>query len=137
MGMNGELEIATSITGTVMGQLLMIAFMVVANWAILAILTAVVSDNMIDSSKKSHEEEEELRKQARLEEHKKRLRELFKEFGDSDGVLTQEEWDTLLSDSRYVRELCEITNVGPDDLRDTFHCLSVEEGDPPKRSMRV
>merc|ERR1719410_1053099 len=57
--MNGDLSVVTPIANYVEGQLLFAAFMVVTNWAVLAILTSVVSDNMISTSQKANEEDEQ------------------------------------------------------------------------------
>merc|ERR1712232_272806 len=55
--MTGEMEPAEAISGAVAGKLALVGFMVCSNWAILAILTSVVSDNMISSSRDIAEKE--------------------------------------------------------------------------------
>merc|ERR1711981_622028 len=60
--MNGDTSVVEPICNNIAGQLLFAGFMVISNWAILAILTSVVSDNMISSSRKALEDDEARRK---------------------------------------------------------------------------
>jgi voltage-gated sodium channel len=48
--MNGDTEVINPIKDILFGKFMFAGFMVVANWAVLAILTAVVSENMISTS---------------------------------------------------------------------------------------
>merc|ERR1719424_1669662 len=57
--MNGDTNIVRSIDDTLGGKMLFVCFMILANWAILAILTSVVSENMISASTKITEDEKE------------------------------------------------------------------------------
>merc|ERR1712050_146357 len=57
--MNGDVSVAAPICSYALGQVLFASFMIVSNWAILAILTSVVSNNMIMSSNRAFEEDEQ------------------------------------------------------------------------------
>merc|ERR1712232_728323 len=82
--MNGDIDIVAPICDSITGRLLFMCFMVLSNWAILAILTSVVSDNMISSSVMHTMEEEALAKEEARAKRQRRLYTLFKEV-DHDG----------------------------------------------------
>mmetsp|Transcript_93210 Transcript_93210/g.301392 ORF Transcript_93210/g.301392 Transcript_93210/m.301392 type:complete len:669 (-) Transcript_93210:4-2010(-) len=125
--MNGDTEIVSAVTTTVFGQLLFAAFMVLANWAILAILTSVVSDNMISASARALEEDQESDKQAEYAQRMTRLRMLFKEIDtDGSGTISEKEWDQIFRDKGLASELCDATALTEKDLRDLFTCIAVE-----------
>jgi len=125
--MNGDTDIVKSLTTTVVGQLLFAGFMVLANWAILAILTSVVSDNMISSSARASEEDSQVQKAALHVQRMKRLRTLFHEIDtDSSGTINEEEWNGLFKDAGLAHELADATTLPEKDLHDLFECMAVE-----------
>merc|ERR1712228_160508 len=75
--MNGDIAIVQPITEVVFGQLIFATFMVISNWSILAVLTSVVSDNMISTSQAHEQELQERRASAEWEIKSKRLRSIF------------------------------------------------------------
>eukprot|EP00928_Gymnodinium_smaydae_P097970 TRINITY_DN9001_c0_g1_i1.p1 TRINITY_DN9001_c0_g1~~TRINITY_DN9001_c0_g1_i1.p1 ORF type:complete len:1051 (+),score=282.61 TRINITY_DN9001_c0_g1_i1:158-3310(+) len=124
--MNGDTAVVEPITNVAAGQLLFASFMVVANWAILAILTSVVSDHMISSSARAEEEERAKIKEENHVLRVKRLNTLFKLLdADSSGAISTEEWTQLKDDKDLFHELCDATGLEEDDLNDYFECLSV------------
>jgi hypothetical protein len=126
--MNGDTSVVQSVTGTVFGQLLFAVFMVLSNWAILAILTSVVSDNMISASTKAAEEDAERDKAAEYQRKVGRLNHLFLEIDqDGSGSINEEEWETLCSDKRTFAELSEATRYNGKDLHDLFKCLAASK----------
>merc|ERR1740139_223506 len=48
--MNGDSDEAEAVFAVPLGQLMFVVFMIATNWAVLAILTSVVSDHMISTS---------------------------------------------------------------------------------------
>jgi len=131
--MNGDTDVVQSVCTTISGKLLFVAFMVLANWAILAILTSVVSDNMIAASSKVLEEEE-CKDRARSHALKvSRLRALFKEIDtDRSGAISHQEWNDMLQDKGLLHELCDAAALDRRDLQELFNCLAVE----PKKNHR-
>merc|ERR1712032_1734149 len=110
--MNGDLDVVEPIANYVEGQLLFAAFMVVTNWAVLAILTSVVSDNMISTSQKANDEDE---RKHRDELHATRVRRLKMLFGeidqDGDACISSSEWHTILNDPGMRHELLQATGL--------------------------
>lgn len=132
--MNGDTSVIEPIKDLVIGRLLFAAFMVISNWAILAILTAVVSDQMIAASNDYQEEE---KKSNDAEEESKNMKRLLHIFEDNDhdmnGLISKDEWMGMLEDPSVCLELSEGTHLGKSDLADLFDCLAVEgNGDDGK-----
>merc|ERR1712050_389354 len=99
--------------------------MVVSNWAILAILTSVVSDNMISASRREEAKDEKDTKDKAYQERVERLETLFHEIDtDGNGFITLEEWVSMLEDDVLKRELLDATGLGDDALQDYFRILS-------------
>jgi hypothetical protein len=127
--MNGDTSVVEPITDSISGQLLFAVFMVVSNWSILAILTSVVSDNMISSSTKANEEDDRRTREENAIVRKRRLNLVFEEVDkDGSGCVSSEEWETMLADEALLAELIEATDLDVDDLNDYFQCLA----DDPK-----
>merc|ERR1719506_733344 len=95
--------------------------MVVSNWAVLAILTAVVSEKMIASSERFQEEEKE-------KANKQALLELFRK-DDPRGtkMINKSRWREMVCDGPTRMELAEGIHLGKDDLLDLFDCLAVDD----------
>mmetsp|Transcript_30031 Transcript_30031/g.54811 ORF Transcript_30031/g.54811 Transcript_30031/m.54811 type:complete len:192 (-) Transcript_30031:60-635(-) len=127
------MTVVAPITGSVPGQLLFASFMVVSNWAILAVLTAVVSDNMISTSQKANEEEEQKHHERDHEKRIRRLTALFKEIDtDGEGTINSLEWQRMLADRSLNRALCDATGLQEGDLNEYFECLAKD----PKQEER-
>jgi len=123
--MNGDMSVVQPITGSVTGQLLFAGFMVVSNWAILAVLTAVVSENMISTSQKANEEDEQKQIEQTHQKRIRRLTALFKEIDeDGEGTISSKEWQHMMEDSWLHRELCHATGLKRMDLNEYFECLA-------------
>jgi voltage-gated sodium channel len=122
--MNGDVTVVDSIIKNAGGKLLFVAFMVISNWAILAILTSVVSDNMISASAQIHEEH----KQLEIERDKQRSdRRLLRVFGlidiNGNGYITEDEWQDLMGNTDLQRELIDASGMDESDLHDLFECM--------------
>lgn len=126
--MNGDTSVVEPISDKIAGQLLFATFMVVSNWAILAILTSVVSDNMMSTSAKANEEDEARQKAEDDAARVRRLNTLFHEIDcDQSGSISSEEWYKVLHDRSLHHELMEATGLGDEDLNDYFECLAQDD----------
>jgi len=111
-------------------KILFVVFMVLSNWTLLAILTSVVTDNMmkatLSSSKKDREEEQDDKRRRSI----RRLKQLFTEV-DFDGSKTIDanEFKALLEDRALSMELCDASSLKVSDLADLFVFLSHEDED--------
>jgi len=123
--MNADTSVTAAMVHTSQGKLLSVGFIVLSNWALLAILTSVVSDNMIRSSAKVGQEDAkekaELEKQARLA----RLDAVFNQLDkDGDLVIDKDEWKRLMHDDVMRNELCDASGLSRKSLQDAFDCAS-------------
>jgi len=132
--MNGDTSVIEPIKDRVIGRLLFAGFMVIANWAILAILTAVVSDQMIAASEDYEAEEKKARDTAEESKSLGRLLHIFEDNDDDkNGLISKEEWEGMLEDPGTMLELSDGTHLAKSDLLDLFDCLAVEgEGNDGK-----
>lgn len=127
--MNGDQEPMEPLLHSPKLKILFILFMVVSNWMVLAILTAVVSENMISATKDFMEAERQDDLLKNKIENGERLVALFKEIDkDGDGTIDKTEFDSLLSDEGLCNELSEATELERHDLKDLFLFLSHEDG---------
>lgn len=101
-----------------------VGFMVSSNWAILAVLTAVVSETMLKATEANEaRQNSDEAQQARIE----RLCDVFQQhLGDDDdsGILTQAEFTAMLQDEYTCLELCECTSLTKRDLEELFGILA-------------
>merc|ERR1740121_1405734 len=127
--MNGDTSVVRSVTTTVFGQLMFAAFMVLSNWAILAILTSVVSDNMISASQRASEEDSLKEKVDEKTRRVAMLKALFGEIDkDGSGCIDEEEWQEVCStEAGLFRELGNVINYGEKELQELFKCLSASK----------
>lgn len=99
-------------------------FVVGCNWAILAILTAVVSDNMIKVTEEvSMEQEYEIK--VRLNDTRRKV---FSEVFDhmdisADGLVSEEEFHAVFRDPDKRMELCDALQMDPDEVVEIFDLM--------------
>jgi len=123
--MNGDLDVVEPIANYIAGQLLFASFMVVTNWAVLAILTSVVSDNMISTSQKANEEDEQKIRHEMHELRVRRLQMLFDEIDkDGDACISSSEWKTIMKTPDLRHELLQATGLAEEVVNDYFENLS-------------
>eukprot|EP00419_Tripos_fusus_P062074 CAMPEP_0172908428 /NCGR_PEP_ID=MMETSP1075-20121228/180676_1 /TAXON_ID=2916 /ORGANISM="Ceratium fusus, Strain PA161109" /LENGTH=98 /DNA_ID=CAMNT_0013766193 /DNA_START=87 /DNA_END=380 /DNA_ORIENTATION=- len=97
-------------TNSYQGQLLTAIFIVLTNWALLAILTSVVSDNMLSSSAKADEEHAREMAELTKAKRKERLDEVFHMLDeDGDLMIRRADWKRLMLNDGMRKELCDIT----------------------------
>lgn len=124
--MNGDTSVIEPIKSLLVGRLLFAGFMVVSNWAILAILTAVVSENMMSASNKFLAEEEKREDDEAEKKNHDRLLDIFRENDSTkDGQVSKAEWLAMLDDKVILAELSDDTHLDKADLADLFECLLV------------
>merc|ERR1712032_348533 len=123
--MNDDQSVADPFTDVAGGRLLFIIAMVTSNWALLAILTSVVSDNMISSSARSLQEELQIEELEEQQRNRTKLKILFGEIDhDKSGLIDEDEWQVMMDDPRTSSEITGLTGLESDDLFDLFDCLS-------------
>lgn len=104
--------------------------MILANWAVLAILTSVVSDRMISSSQKLLIEEREKEERECLANRERQLTSFFLKIDrNRSGFINKTEWEDMLGRPSLKEELCEVSGLDEHTMRDAFNCLSEEEDD--------
>lgn len=134
LAMNGSDERLRPLFALMPGsRLLFVLYMVLCSWAILSILTAVISDNMIsvtESNKKEQKTEEDNR---RNDLSTNQLRELLKKADvNSNGNIEKTEFSRLLNSGHAADELCEAAGrMNKEDLQNLFDCLAdMQHGQP-------
>jgi len=126
--MNGDTTVVEAISHDPRGALLFACFMVLSNWAVLAILTSVISDNMISSSQRLVEEDKEREEEERLSSRKQYLTRLFQQIDTNiSGAISKTEWNTMLADEDLKEELKSASGLDDQTLDDVFSCLSLGE----------
>lgn len=124
--MNGDTDFAEEVFIVGYGRVVYVLFMITVGWVILAILTAVVSDNMIEASAQTEEED---RKAKEIEEDQlmvRRLKEVFHDNGiEKDGIVTEEQWNMIISNEEYCFKLCTATHSDTEELEEAFKDLSI------------
>jgi hypothetical protein len=119
--MNGDTTVVYGITDKLAGQILFAAFMVISNWSILAILTSVVSDNMITASGRILDDEAAKSKAEKKRLNREKMLSAFKEIdADGGGTITNAEWQILWNDDGIRNVLQEATNLEAQDLMDLY-----------------
>jgi len=123
--MNDDQSVVSQIISTVGGQILFYAFMMLSNWMMLAILTSVISDNIMSVSRIKEEED---RKKAALEQQEHAKRQITKIFEkldeDHSGSISEDELLKLLGNPELKAELCEAAGLDATDLVEMLHCAS-------------
>ena len=123
--MNDDQSVVAPITTTVAGQILFYCFMMLSNWMMLAILTSVVSDNMMSASRVKEDEDRQKAAQEHQERARRRITKLFHQLDNNqDGSISESELVQILSDPNLRAELCEASGLRPADLVEMLFCTS-------------
>ncbi|CAJ1450894.1 unnamed protein product, partial [Effrenium voratum] len=132
--MNDDQSVVEPIVTTWIGQLLFYSFMMLSNWMALAILTSVVSDNMIAASRQHDEHETLHQKQLKQARAKVRLKQIFGKLDQNqDGCITEMELEQFLKDELQQQELCEAAGLHPADLVEVLYCTGYETKEGERR----
>jgi len=128
--MNGDQTPMEPLLHSAQLKVLFILFMVISNWMVLAILTAVVSENMLSATNEFMRAERQEDADKLKKKSSQRLLALFKEIDkDNDGTIDEPEFHAVLADKYLRNEFCEATGLDTRDLKDLFSFLSREQGD--------
>lgn len=104
---------------------IMMLFVVLTNWAIFSILTAVVSENMTRATEEHEAKVLEQEQAAKLAESERRLREIFAEIdSDGSGYIDQKDFEALAKDEIKKQDLEDATGLDMKTLEDLFAILS-------------
>lgn len=105
-----------------------VLFYVYSAWALLAVMTGVVSENMI-AIRNEMAKEEERREEIRRSMITEFLQELFKEADkDNSGTVSKLEFEALINDPEIGRKLRRNSRLQAQDLRDLFDWLDHDHG---------
>merc|ERR1719460_819976 len=126
--MNGDMKVVMPVLNNSFGKVLFCAFVVIANWSILAILTSVVSEGMIRTSTQIATEEERTKVEQAARQHLEILLGFF-ESRDPEKTkhINEDTWIKMLEEPHIVTELAACTQLSKTELIDLFECLAVEE----------
>ncbi|CAE7256808.1 Catsper1, partial [Symbiodinium sp. CCMP2456] len=109
-------------------QPLFVVFYIYSAWALLAVMTGVVSENMIairDQMQKEDEQREEKRKSMIT----KVLMELFREADvDNNGIVSRQEFEGMLKSPELVKKITKNTRMKVQDLIDLFDWIDHDKG---------
>merc|ERR1719478_2035498 len=106
-------------------RLFFVLYMVLCSWAILSILTAVISDNMISVAEADKEEQREDEAQRQWTDSMNRMREILSSAdADGSGLIEKEEFRRLLVDAYTADELCDAAGLSKEELNYLYECLS-------------
>lgn len=134
--MNDDQSVVSPLVKSWPVRLLFMSFMVVSNWAILAILTSVISDRMITASEKIQVEDSANQEKEAKDQAMMRLMTLFQEIDtDGSGDLDEDEFAALLRDKGLCYELTDASKLHVNDLQDLFMCLSYYDPKTMKRTI--
>lgn len=128
--MNDDQTVMNDVIHMLPAQILFVVFMVVSNWAILAILTSVMSEGMLTATQneKSAKEVEEWRK--KREDSVERLIAVFESLDkNEDSFVDFHEFQMLLQNAELRQELHEASGLRDRDLQELFMHLSHEDAE--------
>lgn len=120
--MNGNTSLLEPLFSTLpMSKLVYTAFTIISSWAILSILTAVVSENMINSTNQLLADEKEQETKAQCEERKKSMSEIFDKIDTNhDDRISQAEFLMLLNHPEWKDQICEAADMNERELVQIF-----------------
>mmetsp|Transcript_9215 Transcript_9215/g.21576 ORF Transcript_9215/g.21576 Transcript_9215/m.21576 type:complete len:586 (-) Transcript_9215:236-1993(-) len=102
---------------------LFVLFYVYSAWALLAVMTGVVSENMI-AIREQMVKEDELREEMRKTLVTKTLMDLFREAdADNSGTVSRDEFNAMLRSPDLIRKITRNTHMKVQDLQDLFEWL--------------
>jgi len=123
--MNGDMDpIKPLLDELPITKLVFVLYMVISSWAILSILTAVVSENMIAATDVHRLEQEREQTEWKQKHARQWLQEVFR-HADSNhsGKLDEQEFMGILNDRALAQQICEQTCLGREDIEQIFGLL--------------
>jgi len=132
--MNDDQSVVEGVIDSIPVKLMFCIFMICSNWIMLAILTAVVSDNMISATQHSEKEDDKQNDITCRERQRRRLFNVLHEADeDDDGEIDESEFKALLDDADLCGEICDASGLQRADLEDLFLFVSTDQAE--KRSL--
>eukprot|EP00450_Noctiluca_scintillans_P019727 CAMPEP_0194527144 /NCGR_PEP_ID=MMETSP0253-20130528/63138_1 /TAXON_ID=2966 /ORGANISM="Noctiluca scintillans" /LENGTH=673 /DNA_ID=CAMNT_0039372037 /DNA_START=80 /DNA_END=2101 /DNA_ORIENTATION=+ len=132
--MTGNPGLMDPLLGPFEVDILFAVFMVISNWVVVAILTAVVSDYMITSTSQRDKADHEEKVEAERQLSSVRLLEVFTQIDlTGDQTLCEEEFKAALDNKWLRQELCDASGLQARDLQDLFLSLSDEDSNGERR----
>jgi len=127
--MNGDTDMVEPLFEALpLSKLVCVLYMVVSSWAILSILTAVVSENMINATDAHRLEVDGEASINEEREARQFLHDaLSKADKNADGDLGWEEFQELLEDEPTLQLLNEVTSCSKEDLQEVYTCLRTSD----------
>mmetsp|Transcript_58639 Transcript_58639/g.182123 ORF Transcript_58639/g.182123 Transcript_58639/m.182123 type:complete len:700 (+) Transcript_58639:72-2171(+) len=103
----------------------MMIYVIITNWAIFSVLTAVVGDNMLSVSDEHAAELEEEEAKAKRAPAMAKLESLFARIDtNGDDIINMEEFLDAMEDSELRQEVCLAAGMEDDEVEEIFHLLS-------------
>jgi len=111
-------------------KLVLCLYTVISTWGILSILTAVVSENMINATDAQRSEQEKLESDEEDRQKEEQLRNLFRAIDkDCSTTLSEPEYKKMLKDENLRTQLETVTGLEYSELRKLFDYLSYHPDD--------
>merc|ERR1712194_141293 len=110
---------------------MLVGFVAISSWAILAILTSVISDNMIATSSRMLDEDEVAERDLENVLTERHLNMIFLEFDKRQtGRISERDWEVINGDVGLSREIMEASGADSvEELQTAFDDLCEEEED--------
>lgn len=107
-------------------KLLFVLFYIFSAWALLAVMTGVVSEKMIAVREQINTEEKNSSTQHKLD-NEKLLEKFHKADSDNNLTINKAEFDGMMGDAESMRLLMQHANVNAQDLQDLFQWLDADK----------
>jgi len=124
--MNDDQSVVDPLMGNWIGKLMFVLFMMMGNWFLLALLTSVVSGDVIRVSQQEEDKETRTAMEKATEEMKQRILCCFWEYDPSGtGKIDADSFSKLLAHPVWGTELELVSGETKKELRDLFQALAV------------
>eukprot|EP00746_Dinoflagellata_sp_MGD_P060189 gnl/MRDRNA2_/MRDRNA2_25574_c0_seq1.p1 gnl/MRDRNA2_/MRDRNA2_25574_c0~~gnl/MRDRNA2_/MRDRNA2_25574_c0_seq1.p1 ORF type:complete len:327 (+),score=85.24 gnl/MRDRNA2_/MRDRNA2_25574_c0_seq1:136-981(+) len=125
--MNGNQAVLTPVFELVpVTKALFCVFIVATSWALLSILTAVLSENMMSVNQEQEKDQAEYESELRAEKCRQDLTSLFKVMDvDGNGTLTEDEFKHALGEKTF-NEILEAMQLDDADMEELWEYLSTD-----------
>jgi len=112
-------------------KFMFVLFIIISTWALLSVMTGVVSDNMIYAREAQSQKDDALQGERRAKVHKALSDVFFASHGLADDRrLTPRDWQELLKVPFYAKKIMDVVPLVPKkDLLDMFSWLEADEAD--------
>jgi len=108
-------------------KFMFVIFIIISTWALLSVMTGVVSDNMIYAREAQTQKDETLQGERRAKVQKA-LKDVFTASHGDDKRLTNKDWQELLKVPFYAKKITDVVPAVPKkDLSDMFAWLQAED----------